>query len=72
MSAFEKLPREIRDLIYEYCLLYEGEIVPFPRDYERVGSDRHPGLFRKRRGRNAGRVDRQEPFVGYPRVKRDC
>lgn len=24
MSAFEKLPREIRDLIYEYCLLYGG------------------------------------------------
>ena len=30
MSAFEKLPREIRDHIYEHCLLYDGEIVPFP------------------------------------------
>lgn len=29
MSPFEQLPREIRDLIYENCLLCEGEIVPF-------------------------------------------
>ncbi|KAL9136234.1 MAG: hypothetical protein Q9175_002562 [Cornicularia normoerica] len=35
MSAFEKLPREVRDLIYEHCLLYDGEIVPFPSKYER-------------------------------------
>ena len=77
MSAFEKLPREVRDLIYEHCLLYEGEIIPFPRDFERIGSDRHPVLtdaikFRESRGRDSGRVDRQEPFIGYPRVKRDC
>ena len=30
MSAFEKLPREIRDHIYEHCLVYDGEIDPFP------------------------------------------
>ena len=30
MSAFEKLPREIRDHIYELCLLFDGEIDPFP------------------------------------------
>lgn len=34
MSAFEKLPREIRDLIYGCCLLYDGEIIPFPDGYE--------------------------------------
>ena len=34
MSAFEQLPREIRDLIYEYCVLYDGEIVPFPNRTE--------------------------------------
>ena len=77
MSAFEKLPREIRDLIYENCLLYKGEIIPFPRDYERIGSDRHPLLadafmFHDSRDRNARRVDRPQPFVGYPRVKRQC
>ena len=75
MSAFEKLPREIRDLIYENCLLYKGEIIPFPRDYERVGSDRHPipidaFVFRASLERNWRRVGRREPFVGYPRVKR--
>ena len=76
MSAFEKLPREIRDLIYGHCLLYEGEIIPFPRDYERVGSDRYPGLthaikFRESHGRSWRRLDPWEPFVGYPRVRRD-
>ena len=30
MSAFEKLPREVRDMIYKYCLLYDGEIIPYP------------------------------------------
>ena len=30
MSAFEKLPRETRDQIYEHCLLYDGVIDPFP------------------------------------------
>ena len=66
MSAFEKLPREIRDLIYEHCLLYKGEIIPFPRIYERVGSDRDPDAFKFRSS-----MDRRGPFVGYPRVKRD-
>ena len=30
-SAFESLPREIRDQIYEYVLLFNGEIIPFPQ-----------------------------------------
>ena len=77
MSAFEKLPREIRDMIYKHCLLYEGEIIPFPRDYERVGLDRHPEMTdaikdRPGCGLTLGRVRRGTPFVGYPRVKRDC
>ena len=29
-STFEKLPREIRDQIYGYCLIYDGEIIPYP------------------------------------------
>ena len=29
-SAFEKLPREIRDQIYGYCLIHDGEIIPYP------------------------------------------
>ena len=76
MSAFEKLPREIRDLIYEYCLLYEGEIVPFPRDYERVGYDRYPllldtAMFPESRGLYLSGVDPRGPFLGYPRVERE-
>ena len=34
-SAFENLPREIRDLIYSYCLICEKEIVPYPNIWER-------------------------------------
>ncbi|KAI4256454.1 MAG: hypothetical protein L6R42_006210 [Xanthoria sp. 1 TBL-2021] len=33
MVAFLDLPRETRDAIYEYCLLVEGEIVPYPTEY---------------------------------------
>ena len=29
-STFEKLPREIRDQIYGYCLIYDGDIIPYP------------------------------------------
>ena len=29
-STFEKLPREIRDQIYGYCLIHDGEIIPYP------------------------------------------
>ena len=29
-SIFEKLPREIRDQIYGYCLIHDGEIIPYP------------------------------------------
>ena len=63
MSAFEKLPREIRDLIYELCLVHEGEIIPFPRDYERGAMER---LLKM-----PGREDGQDPFMGYPNGKRD-
>lgn len=30
VSVFEKLPREIRDMIYELCLCVDGIIVPYP------------------------------------------
>lgn len=35
LSPFETAPREIRDMIYEYCLLHHEEILPFPADYNR-------------------------------------
>lgn len=35
MSAFEKLPQEIRDMIYEYCLIHHESIIPFPTLEER-------------------------------------
>ena len=34
MSIFEKLPREIRDQIYGYCLIHDGEIIPYPTFHE--------------------------------------
>ena len=35
MPHFLRLPSEIRIMIYEYCLVVEGEINPYPTDYER-------------------------------------
>ncbi|KAL9076972.1 MAG: hypothetical protein Q9161_000605 [Pseudevernia consocians] len=35
MSTFEKLPQEIRDMIYEYCLIHHEGIAPFPTIEER-------------------------------------
>lgn len=35
MSAFEKLPQEIRDLIYDHCLIHHESIIPFPSLDER-------------------------------------
>ena len=75
MSAFEKLPREVRDLIYEICLVHEGEIIPFPRDYERIGMDRwleSPNSYVAYAGRGRKRKDGPDPFVGYPNAKRDA
>lgn len=69
MSAFEKLPREIRDLIYERCLIYDGEIVPFPRGYERIGPDRPPRL---ENGHGSRQKDGLGPLLGYPNVKRNA
>ncbi|KAI4101590.1 MAG: hypothetical protein LQ339_004979 [Xanthoria mediterranea] len=34
MAGFLSLPREIRDMIYDYCLVVNGEIVPHPAEYE--------------------------------------
>lgn len=69
MSAFEKLPREIRDLIYQRCLVYSGEIIPFPRDYERIELDM---LSRPKTGLESAQKDGLGPFVGYPNVKRNA
>lgn len=69
MSAFEKVPREIRDMIYERCLIYDGEIIPFPRDYERIELDRQP---RPRKGHGSRQKNGLGPLVGYPNVKRNA
>lgn len=34
MPNFLDLPPELRDMIYEYCLV-QGEIIPYPMDYEK-------------------------------------
>ncbi|KAL8948528.1 MAG: hypothetical protein Q9222_005296 [Ikaeria aurantiellina] len=34
MACFLDLPLEIRTMIYEYCLVVQGEIVPYPAEYE--------------------------------------
>ena len=35
MSAFLRLPREVRKMIYEYCLVVNGHITPYGENYER-------------------------------------
>lgn len=81
MSAFQQLPREIRDLIYEYCLLYDEEIVPFPSHAEKAE------VLKRSRIRNNIHLSKGEPtqtggtgvldvLLGYPNiypyVKRDA
>ena len=75
MSAFEKLPREIRDLIYEHCLLYDGEIIPFPTNYERYEIKgwlqfSKDAIFSPLRG--PMKTGGQDAFLGYPYVKREA
>lgn len=48
MSAFEKLPREVRDLIYGYCLIHDGEIIPYPNIVERGQIEDHGGTPARR------------------------
>lgn len=43
--TFVTIPREIRDAIYEYLLLFDGEIIPYPHDYEVAESQRQRPLF---------------------------
>ena len=65
------MPREIRDMIYKRCLLYDGEIIPFPREYERQvypnGFGIEPLGPKMRREKNASNA-----FFGYPIVKREA
>ena len=73
MPGFEKVPREVRDLIFEYCLLYNGEIVPFPSGYERTEIEGRlqvsisKGSLLQRTTVNEGG---RHAFLGYPYVKR--
>ena len=75
MSAFENLPREIRDQIYEFCLLYDGEIIPFPSAHERELSERRLQIVEDTKLR-AGHTPRKKvvrkAFLGYPKVKREA
>lgn len=38
-ATFETLPREIRDQIYGYLLIFDGVIIPFPHNYENCEND---------------------------------
>ena len=72
MSAFEKLPREIRDLIYERCLLFDGEIIPFPREHEIEALERRSqGGYSTRSfaGQRRMQKDHKHVFLGYPNGK---
>lgn len=35
MPHFLDLPTELREMIYEYCLIVEGQINPYPTEYEK-------------------------------------
>lgn len=72
MSAFEKLPREIRDLIYEYCLLYDGEIVPFPRDYEREEIEKQHQVNNETSSCPPWEWPQTSALRGYSYVKREA
>lgn len=75
MSAFEKLPREIRDLIYEHCLLYDGEIVPLPRDYEREEIERPSQVSNPTSSssqRKPKQTSGQNALLGYSYVRREA
>ena len=54
MSAFEKLPREVRDMIYGYCLVHDGEIIPYPNIRERGVIEQDGGEAAKRCARRVG------------------
>ena len=38
-ASLLSLPKEIRDEIFEYCLLYDGEIIAYPTWYEHADGD---------------------------------
>lgn len=75
MSEFEKVPREVRDLIYEHCLLYDGEIVPFPSGYETSEIERWPQV-----SISTGSASQRPPvgeggrpaFLGHPFVSKEA
>lgn len=71
MSAFERLPREVRDMIYENCLLYDGLIIPFPSKYERKGFAK-PCRLRQDSNfcRLIGKMPGTHALLGHPHIKR--
>lgn len=42
-SAFMRLPREIRNMIYRFCLIVNGEIVPYKENYDRDTAQDYTG-----------------------------
>lgn len=42
-SAFMRLPREIRNLIYKFCLIVHGQVVPYKENYDRDTAQDYTG-----------------------------
>ena len=49
-TTFETLPREIRDIIYEICLVCDGEIIPVPDKHQKEWSSHDTSTFVAIRG----------------------
>ena len=59
-------------MIYEHCLLYDGEIIPFPSYYEMNVIEERPHIS-KAMNLNLSifmQTGGQNPFLGFPSVKR--
>lgn len=48
MLPFLQFPREVRDIIYDYCLIHDGEIIPYPTHDEREEIEQSGGKPAKR------------------------
>lgn len=66
MSAFEKLPQEVRDMIYGYCLIHDGDIIPYPSIDERDEIEASGGKPAKRC------LERKGVKYGEKQIVRSC